>query len=131
VKLDSPEIQSYIDQAPIITVGGDPTVFSDLAATLAEVRKLKGVLGYILRSNSTAVVDLAPNCPLHDYALLSSQVSGVGKSLGQTFKFADVESVLFEGTSVKLLCIGIGENRVGIFMDKSCTHSWIVKRILL
>ncbi len=72
--------------APVISVGGESSVFSDLAATLAEVRKLKGVIGYILRSNTAAVIDLVPKESVTDYALLSSQISTSGRSLGKTIQ---------------------------------------------
>ena len=46
------------DGAAVISVGDDNSVFASLAASLAEIRKLKGVLGYILRSNTSAIIDL-------------------------------------------------------------------------
>jgi hypothetical protein len=27
--------------------------------------------------------------------------------------------------------MGIGENRLAVFMEKTCAHAWIVKRILI
>ncbi len=117
--------------APVITVGQDPAVFSNLAATLAEVRKLKGVHGYILRSNTAAVVDLLPTDALAEYAILSFQISASSRAIAEQFNLADLESVIVEGAAIKVLCMGIGENRLSIFMDKTCGHGWIVKRILL
>jgi hypothetical protein len=43
----------------------------------------------------------------------------------------DIESVLVEGKFVKVLLMSIGDNRIGIFMDRSATHAGIIKRILL
>ncbi len=115
----------------MITVSESASVFSDLAVTLAEIRKLKGVKGYILRSNTAAVVDLTPKEVLTEYAILSSQISNCSRNLADKFNLTDMESIIVEGTSVKVLCMGIGENRLSIFMDKSCGHTWVVKRILL
>lgn len=60
--------------APITVMGGDNSVFANLAATLVEIRKLKGVLGYILRSSSAAVLDLTQKESVTDYAMLSHEI---------------------------------------------------------
>jgi predicted regulator of Ras-like GTPase activity (Roadblock/LC7/MglB family) len=120
-----------IEGTPIITLGEDNAVFASLSATLAEIRKLKGVLGYILRSNTTAIIDLSNADIIPEYAMLSAQVFDCSGGIAKQFGLIDVESVLVEGKKVKLLCMRIGENRISVFMDKTCAHAWIVKRILL
>jgi predicted regulator of Ras-like GTPase activity (Roadblock/LC7/MglB family) len=117
--------------APVVVVGADNSVFANLAATLAEIRKLKGVLGYILRSNTAAILDLTQKESVTDYAMLSSEVHDCTSVIGKQFKLADVESTVVEGHTVKVLCMGIGENRLAVFMEKKCAHAWIVKRILI
>ncbi len=124
------EAEQTQDAAPTIAVGDDNTVFAGLASTLAEIRKLKGVIGYILRSNTAAIVDL-PQPETPEYAMLSAQVSDSSRGVAKQFNLTDVESILVEGKTQKLLCVSIGENKMGIFMDKTCAHAWIVKRILL
>ncbi len=118
-------------EAPLIVVGRDNSVFANIAATLTEIRKLKGVLGYILRSNTTAVVDLAQKELVAEYAMLSSQIQECSKGVSLQFNLADVESILLEGRNVKVLCMCLGENRIAVFMDKTCSHQWIIKRILI
>ncbi|HSV48737.1 MAG TPA: roadblock/LC7 domain-containing protein [Candidatus Acidoferrales bacterium] len=115
--------------API--VGVDNSVFTNLAATLTEIRKLKGVTGYILSSNNAAIVDLSQKEFVTEYAMLSSEIQACSKGILKQFDLADVESVLVEGKAMKVLCMTLGENRIVVFMDKACAHSWIVKRILL
>jgi predicted regulator of Ras-like GTPase activity (Roadblock/LC7/MglB family) len=44
---------------------------------------------------------------------------------------AQVESVLVEGKIVKVLCMDVGENKISVFMEKTATHAWIIKRIRL
>lgn len=116
--------------APIV-VGADNSVFTNLASTLAEIRKLKGVLGYILRSNTAAVLDLTQKESITDYAILSSEINDCTAAIGRQFKLADVECTVVEGQSTKVLCMSIGENRLAVFMEKTCAHAWIVKRILI
>jgi predicted regulator of Ras-like GTPase activity (Roadblock/LC7/MglB family) len=117
--------------APVVVVGADNSVFANLAATLAEIRKLRGVLGYILRSNASAVYDLTQKESVHDYAMLSWEIQDCSGTIGKQFKLADLESIVVVGQTTKVLCMGIGENRLVVFMEKTCSHTWIVKRILI
>ena len=117
--------------APVISVGEDNSVFSSLAASLAEIRKLKGIMGYILRSNTSAIIDLTEEEKIIEYAILLSQITESSNAMAKQFNFADIESVLVEGKFVKVLCMSICDNRIGIFMERTATHAWIIKRILL
>jgi predicted regulator of Ras-like GTPase activity (Roadblock/LC7/MglB family) len=121
-----------ISEKPQIHVDGlNNSVFTNLAATLTEIRKLKGVNGYILRNNTAAIVDLSEKEHTTDYAMLSSEIHESSHDLIKQYNLADIESMLVEGRNAKVLCMELGENRVAVFMDKACAHAWIVKRILL
>ena len=63
--------------------------------------------------------------------VLSSQISESSLEMAKQFNLSNIESVLVEGKSVKVLCMSVGENKIGIFMEKTTTHGWIIKRILL
>ncbi|MCL4430074.1 MAG: hypothetical protein M1167_04910 [Chloroflexi bacterium] len=119
------------DGAAVISAGDDNSGFTNLAAILAEIRKLKGVMGYILRSDSSAIIDLTEQDKIIDYAILSSQISESSQEMAKQFNLANIESVLVEGKNVKVLCMNVDENKIGIFMEKTATHAWIIKRILL
>jgi predicted regulator of Ras-like GTPase activity (Roadblock/LC7/MglB family) len=119
------------DGAAVISVGDDNSVFTNLAASLAEIRKLKGVMGYILRSDTSAIIDLTEQEKIIECAVLSSQISESSIEMAKQFNMADLESVLVEGKNVKVLCMSVSENRISVFMEKSATHAWIIKRILL
>jgi len=120
-----------IDSAAVISVGDDNAVFVSLSASLAEIRKLKGVIGYILRSETSAIIDVTEQDKIIDYALLSSQVSESSFEMAKQFNISNIESVLVEGKSVKVLFMSVCENKIGIFMEKTATHAWIIKRVLL
>lgn len=124
-------LTELIDSTPVISVGDDNATFANLSASLAEIRKLKGVMGYILRSESSAIIDLTEQDKIIDYAVLSSQISESSLEMAKQFNLSNIESVLVEGKSVKVLCMSVGENKIGIFMEKTTTHGWIIKRILL
>jgi predicted regulator of Ras-like GTPase activity (Roadblock/LC7/MglB family) len=119
------------DSAAIISVGDDKNTFATLSASLAEIRKLKGVIGYILRNETLAIVDLTKQDKIIDYALLSSQISESSLEMAKQFNLSSIESVLVEGKSAKVLCMSVGENKIGVFMEKTATHGWIIQRILL
>ena len=117
--------------AVVISPVEDNNVFANLAASLAEVRKLKGVTGYILRNDTSAIVDIADQEKIIDYAILSSQISDSSLEIAQQFKLTNIESVLVEGKEIKVLCMSVGENKMGIFMERTATHEHVIKRILL
>ena len=124
------EIESS-NEVAMISFGEDNSVFASLSASLAEIRKLEGVIGYILRSNSSALVDISESDKIMQYAILSSEMHDCSKQIAEHFSLGEPESMLVEGESVKVLCMSIGENKVNVFMEKSATHAWIIKRILL
>jgi predicted regulator of Ras-like GTPase activity (Roadblock/LC7/MglB family) len=124
-------LTEFPEGGPVISVGEDNSVFSSLAASLAEIRKLRGVMGYILRSNTSAIIDLTEQERIIEYAILLSQITESSNEMAKQFKLADIESVLVEGKFVKVLCMSIGDNRIGVFMERTTTHAWIIKRILL
>ncbi len=119
------------DSASVISVGDENSEFSNIAASLAEIRKLKGVNGYILRSNTSAIIDLTEQEKTIEYAILSSQIYESSREMAKQFNMANIESVLVEGKNSKVLCMSIGENKIGVFMEKTAMHTWIIKRIRL
>ena len=125
------QTEQLSDASPVISVVEDNSVFANLATTLAEIRKLKGVTGYIIRSNEAAIIDITQKEFTIQYAILSSQVAESAMGIANQFNLTNIESTLLEGKSVKVLCMSIGDNKLSIFMEKPCDHIWIVKRILL
>jgi predicted regulator of Ras-like GTPase activity (Roadblock/LC7/MglB family) len=130
LKQKNSQVETEFHDGAVITVGNDDSAFMDLAASLAEIRKLDGVRGYILRSDTSAVIDLTEQEKIIEYAILSSQISESSGEIAKQFNLTDVESVLVEGKTVKMLCMNKSQNRVSVFMDKTATHDSIIKRIL-
>jgi predicted regulator of Ras-like GTPase activity (Roadblock/LC7/MglB family) len=121
----------FTDAAAVTSVEEENSAFANLSASLTEIRKLKGVLGYILRSNTSAIIDLTEKDKIIEYAILSSQINDSSIEIAKQFNIGDIESILVEGKNVKVLCMSTAENKISIFMEKTATHSWITKRILL
>jgi predicted regulator of Ras-like GTPase activity (Roadblock/LC7/MglB family) len=119
------------DLVDITAIDGENSAFASLNASLVEIRKLKGVIGYILRSNTSATLDFSEPDKITENAILSSQIHDSCQEIGKQFNLGEIESVLVEGEKFKVLCMSIGENNISVFMEKSATHSGIIKRILM
>jgi predicted regulator of Ras-like GTPase activity (Roadblock/LC7/MglB family) len=112
-----------------VTSSEEDQVFTDLSKNLAEIRKSKGVVGYILRSTTSATIDLKEPEKIIEYAILSSQALDSSQEISDLFELGDVESILIEGKEIKALCMVIDENKISIFMEKDADHADILKRV--
>ena len=132
-KTSADEAETALTNQVAITtsVEDENSAFASLSASLAEIRKLKGVIGYILRSNTSAILDFTEPDKITENAILSSQIHDSCQEIGKQFNLGEMESVLVEGENVKVLCMSIGENNISVFMEKNAAHSGIIKRILI
>jgi len=121
----------FTEPVAVTSAGNENSAFANLSASLAEIRKLKGVMGYILRSNTSAIIDLNEQDKITEYAVLSSQMREYALEMTNQFRLGDTESLVVEGKNVKVLCMDLGENSIDVFMTKSTAHARIIKRILL
>jgi predicted regulator of Ras-like GTPase activity (Roadblock/LC7/MglB family) len=112
-----------------VTSSEEDQIFTDLSKNLAEIRKRDGVVGYILRSTTSATIDLKEPEKIVEYAILSSQVLDSSREMSDLFDLGDVKSTLIEGKEIKTLCMVISENKISIFMEKNANHADILKRV--
>ena len=118
-----------IDDESAVTSVEENQAFENLSAQLAEIRKCNGVVGYILRSATSATIDLKEPEKIVEYAILSSQVLESSHEISELFDIGNVENILVEGKNIKVLCMTIGENKISIFMEKTVDHADILNRI--
>ena len=118
-----------IDDESAVTSVEENQAFENLSVQLAEIRKCNGVVGYILRSATSATIDLKEPEKIVEYAILSSQVLDSSHEISELFDIGDVQSILVEGKDIKALCMTIGENKISIFMEKTVDHADILNRI--
>lgn len=104
--------------------------FTDLSTKLAEIKKMKGVIGYIIRNENSATIDLKEPEKLAEYAIFSSQVLDSTLQISNLFELEDVKSILVEGEKNNALCMNIKGNKIGIFLEKDGDHSSILKKVL-
>jgi len=119
----------FIEDAKVLPVEEDLD-FTTLNATLTEIRKTQGVIGYILRNKTLATINFAESDKIFDYALQTSQTIDHADSLSQLFNAGKVESMLLEGKNVKTLCLVMCGIQISVFMEKATNHSEILEKLL-
>ncbi len=112
-------------------LGEERSTFSNLSTSLLEIRKLKGVTGYILRNDTSAIIDVADSDKIFQYAILTSEIHESSVEMAKQFNIGAMESVLLEGENIKVLCLSMDDNKIDVFLEKSANHVSIIKRILL
>ena len=103
--------------------------FTDVRASLAEIRKCAGVIGHILRNATTATIDLQDPAKTVEYAMLASEAFDSYEELRKLFCLGDIENVLINCKNIKLLCLALGDCTVSIFMEKTANQAEILRKI--
>jgi len=102
---------------------------SDLLTLLAEVKKCEGVVGYILRNQTSALIDLEDPAKITDYALLSSLTFDASRNFSDVFDLGDIRNILFEGKNIKILSVTTDENKVSVFMEKTADVEKVLEKL--
>jgi predicted regulator of Ras-like GTPase activity (Roadblock/LC7/MglB family) len=118
-----------VDEEELGASSDEDERYEDLSCELAEIRKDKNVLGYILRNETSATIDIEASGKIVEYAIFSSQVLDSSQEISDEFELGDVESVVIEGEEKKVLCMKIGKNKINVFMKKDADCSKISKKL--
>ena len=102
---------------------------SDLLTLLAEVKDCEGVVGYILRNQTSALIDLEDSAKITDYALLSSLTFDASKDFSDVFDLGDIRNIFLEGKNIKILSVTTDENKVSVFMEKSADVEKVLEKL--
>ncbi len=119
----------FVEDATVKPVEEENFEYTSLNDALVEIRKTSGVTGYILKSQTSATIDLNDTNKLVDYSLLTSAVMDSSLAAQKLFGIGKVESITVEGKTVKALCIVKGENRASIFMEKTVDDADVLAKI--
>lgn len=103
----------------------------NLRASLEEIKKYDGVIGYILRNSTSAAIDLKDPGKIIDYATLSSSSLDAAEELSKLFDLNEVSNVVIEGKNAKVLSLIVYDNRISVFMDKDADHHKILRKLQL
>ncbi len=119
------ETPAQLDVAPEIEVKKEPV---DLSTTLEAIKAKEGVVGYILREQTSASVNIGDPSKIMDYALVSASLSESVESFSEAFQIGKICNIVAVANKLKILQLGIGEQRISIFMDENVNHESICKK---
>ncbi len=111
-------------------VNNEDLHYESLFASAQEIRKNPDVLGYILRGESNATVDLHEPEKIVEYAIMSSQAFESSKMMMESLGLGTIENIVVEGKNLKVFCLGLGENKLSVFMQKAAPHDWLLETFL-
>ena len=125
-KIPQLETPAQVDWAPEIEVKEQRV---DLRAKLERIKAREGVIGYILRAQTSASVDINDPSKIIDYAVLSASVLESVESLLDAFTLGKICNIVVVGSKLKVLLLTIGEHTVSVFMEKNVNHESICKEL--
>jgi predicted regulator of Ras-like GTPase activity (Roadblock/LC7/MglB family) len=101
----------------------------ELEEKLQEIKNQEGIIGYILRSEKSASIDLKDHTKMIDYALLSSTVFDVSQNMTEDLQMGEVNSIVIESEETKILSMNIDNHRLSLFMEKDVNHDKLYKKL--
>ena len=101
----------------------------ELEEKLQEIKNQEGIIGYILRSEKSASIDLKDPTKMIDYALLSSTSFDVSQNLTEELQMGEMNNMVMESEETKVLSMNIDANRLSIFMEKHVNHDKLYKKL--
>ncbi len=119
----------FIEAASVKSAEEENFEYAVLNNALVEIKKTPGIVGYILKSSTSATIDLSDPNKLVEYSLLTSKIMDSSQAVTKLFDIGKVESITVEGNAVKALFIIKGENRVSLFMEKNVDCAEVLKKI--
>jgi predicted regulator of Ras-like GTPase activity (Roadblock/LC7/MglB family) len=123
------EIVISTESTPEEAVNEDDPEYESLFSSVQEIRKNQDVVGYILRGESKAAVDLNESSKIIEYAMMSSQALESSEVMAESFDLGKIENIVIEGKDIKVLCLNLGQNKLSFFMNKTAPHNWLLERL--
>lgn len=110
---------------------GKEKEIEELQEILNDIKTVEGVIGYILRSSSSASIDLKDPTKVIDYATLSATALKAGLEVSSVFEIGKAKTTVLEGGDIKVLLMMIGDNRLSVFMENQVDHKKFCKDLNL
>jgi hypothetical protein len=85
------------------------------------------LIGYIIRDETSAKINIAEADKIMEYAMLNSQMIETAEIIGKLFGQSKIDNVLVEGKKVKANCKIDGENKTCVFLNKNAKPSTSAK----
>src|SRR4030042_6476819 len=105
----------------------EDSTFESLLTSAQEIRKNENVLGYILRGENNATVDLNEPSRIVEYAMLASQAFESSEKMADTFNLGKTRNVKVEGQTAKEFFANLDQNKLCVFMKKTADYSWMLE----
>jgi len=96
---------------------------------LQEIKNQEGVIGYILRGDKSASIDLKDPTKIIDYAILSSSTFEAAEELAEILQIGEPKKILLESEETKLLSMNSDSHRLSVFMEKAVDHKSLLKSL--
>jgi hypothetical protein len=106
------------------------TVTEIIQEKLQTVKDQEGILGYIMKDPKSASVDLKDPTKMIDYALVSSTVREISQSMTESLQIGEVDSIILESETTKLLSMNINSHHISLFMKKDVNHDKLSKKLV-
>jgi len=103
--------------------------YQSLLKSAQKIRKNENILGYILRGESQATVDLVEPTKIIEYAMMASQAIESSEIMADSFNLGKIENIIVEGKNAKMLCINLGQNKLSVFMEKTADPNWLLEMV--
>ncbi len=117
---------STSDETEVQENGEENPAYESLLSSAQEVRKREGVIGYILKGDSKATVDLNDSQKIVEYALFSSQIFESSQGISEAFNLGEFHNIVIEGRNLKAICLNKAENKLSVFLEKTSPHDWVL-----
>jgi hypothetical protein len=75
-----------------------------------------GVIGYILRTDCSAKINLVPSDKIVDYAMFNGQLIESAQGIADAIGIEDAEKVVVTGKSIKTVCKISGKTKTCVFI---------------
>jgi hypothetical protein len=131
-QMETEEVVISAADIPEVVVNAEENPkYESLFVSAQEVRKSPDVLGYILRGEAKATVDIHEPEKIVEYAVMSSQAFESSELMAESLGLGEIENIVVEGKTLKVLCLNLGENKLSVFMQKAAPHEWLLETFLL
>lgn len=103
--------------------------FENLANLLDDICNPDEMMGYILKNDTAAKINLKDSSKVVDFAMLSSQAFDSAMDLSSCFNVGNINNIVIDASDIKVLCVNVNENAISIFMEKNADHNTILNKI--
>jgi len=105
------------------------TEFEELQEQLKEIKDQEGIIGYILRDQKSASIDLKDPRRIVDYAVLSSTAFDASHEITEVLQTGEPKKMVLESEETKLLLMNVNNHRLSLFMEKDVNHNKLYKKL--